>query len=144
MKKILLVLPLFTILLCCCSKGGVAFTKDYDSELCADLSTKIERHDSLTQQDYRNMIAQNEAILKYLIERTAAIGEQPDSCRYQSWRAMTAEPEYLERFGYMFTLGSALYRAELNGRLDEDNTEAYDELDDYNTRLADYTDHISG
>lgn len=130
--------------MCCCSKGGAVFTKDYDSALCADLSAKIERRDSLSQQDYRNMIAQNEAILKYLIDRTSAISELPDSCRYPAWRAMTAEPEYLERFGYMFTLGSALYQAELNGKLDEDNTEAYDELDDYNTRLADYTDHISG
>lgn len=144
MKKILLILPLFIVILSCCGKGGAVFSKDYDSELCSELSTKIERHDSLTQHDYRNMIAQNEAILQYLIERTSAISELPDSCRYQTWRAMTAEPEYLERFGYMFTLGSALYQAELNGKLDEENSEAYDELDDYNTRLADYTDHISG
>ena len=53
-----------------------------------------------------------------------------------------AEPEYLERFGYMFTLGSALYQAEIRGRLNEDNAEAYGALDDYNSLLADYTDRF--
>ncbi len=42
----------------------------------------------------------------------------------------------------MFTIGSALYQADINGKLDDDNREAYASLDDYNTKLADYTDRF--
>lgn len=142
MRKILFILPFLALLLANCGKDSVAFSKGYDADLCSELSTKIERRDSLSQEDYSRMIAQNEAILQYLIDRTSKISELPDSCRYPAWRTMTAEPEYLERFGYMFTLGSALYQADINGRLDEDNAEAYAALDDYNTKLADYSDRF--
>ncbi len=142
MKKILLLIPLMTMLLAGCGKASRLFPKGYDAETCAALSTKIERHDSISQEDYSHMIAQNEAILQYLIDRTSAISELPDSCRYPAWRTLTAEPEYLERFGYMFTLGSALYQADINGKLDKDNAEAYEALDKYNSKLADYTDRF--
>ena len=42
----------------------------------------------------------------------------------------------------MFTLGSALYQADINGKLDKDNAEAYEALDEYNSKLADYTDRF--
>lgn len=137
MKKILIFLPLLILLVAACSSSHHS---NYDPELCADLATKIERRDSISQSDYAEMIAQNEAILKYLIERTSAISRQPDSLRYDAWRTLTSEPEYLERFGYMFTLGSALYQADINNCFDRQNKHAYDQLDRYNTELADYTD----
>lgn len=142
MKKILLFLPFILLVLASCGKGSLAFTGGYDAGECAALAVKIERHDSLTQDDYAIMIEQNEAILQYLIDRASEISELPDSCRYGAWRVLVAEPEYLERFGYMFTLGSALYQAEIRGRLNEDNAEAYGALDDYNSLLADYTDRF--
>lgn len=125
-----------------CGKKSVSVPKGYDSDVCAGLSVKIEDRDSLTQDDYARMIAQNEAILQYLIDRTSKISELPDSSRYTAWRMLISEPEYLERFGYMFTIGSALYQADMSGRLDEDNAEAYAALDDYNVKLADYTDRF--
>lgn len=141
MKKILLILALLPLIMISCGKHA-GIPKGYDAEECSRLSTLIERHDTLSQRDYSCMIAQNEAILQYLIDRTKQISELPDSCRYPAWRTLTAEPEYLERFGYMFTIGSALYQADINGKLDEDNREAYASLDDYNSKLADYTDRF--
>lgn len=142
MQKILIFLTVVLIMLVSCGKKSVSVPKGYDPDVCAGLSVKIEDRDSLTQDDYARMIAQNEAILQYLIDRTSKISELPDSSRYTAWRMLISEPEYLERFGYMFTIGSALYQADMSGRLDEDNAEAYAALDDYNVKLADYTDRF--
>ncbi len=67
-------------------------------ELCEELAVKIERRDSLSQKDYRAMIAQNEAILIYLIEQSKKISEEPAPDRSGSWRQLLADPEYMERF----------------------------------------------
>ena len=142
MQKILTFLTVVLIMLVSCGKNGISVPAGYDSELCAALSVKIEGRDSLSQVDYAMMIAQNEAVLQYLIDRTSKLSELPDSCRYTAWRMLTSDPEYLERFGHMFTIGSALYQADMSGRLDEDNAEAYAALDDYNVKLADYTDRF--
>lgn len=130
---------LFIFIVSCCSGGSGAA---YDSELCRNLSIKIERRDSLTSEDYSEMIAQDEAILQYLVERTKEISEQPDSTRSDAWRTLTADPEYLERFGYMFTLGSALYKAERNGSLDKGNSKKYEALDKYNEELVRYNERF--
>lgn len=123
-------------MVCSCS-GDVA---RYDSELCEELAVKIERRDSLSQTDYREMIAQNEAILVYLIDQSKKISDEPADDRNGSWRSLLADPEYMERFSYMFTLGSALYQADAYGKLDKENKERYDALDKYNRELADYSD----
>lgn len=140
MKKSLYLLVVATSIFlpsACSHRGG---SESYDSELCRELSLKIERRDSLSQDDYACIINQNEQILKYLTDRASDVAGLPDSCRAQAWRQLVAEPEYLERFGYMFTLGSALYQADLNGRLDSENKRSYADLDRYNEMLADYTD----
>ena len=46
----------------------------------------------------------------------------------------------MERFGYMFTLGSALYQADADGKLDAENKKRYDALDKYNRELAEYSE----
>lgn len=140
MKHIAIILVAVLAILSSCSGEHIA--SDYDGELCRDLSIKIERRDSLTQHDYSRMIAQDEAILQYLVDRSREICEQPDSLRTEAWRMLTADPEYLERFGYMFTIGSSLYRAQQQGLLDESNNEAYDALDKYNEELASYSDRF--
>lgn len=138
MKRFLPLLPaLFILVLACCSGGAGAA---YDSGLCHDLSIKIESRDSLTSKDYSEMISQDEAILQYLVERTKEISELPDSVRSNAWRNLTANPEYLERFGYMFTLGSALYSAERNGSLDKSNSKKFEALDRYNEDLIRYSE----
>lgn len=142
MQKILIFLTIVSIMLVSCGKNGVSAPTGYDPEVCAELSVKIEDRDSLSQYDYTRMISQNEAILQYLIDRTSKISEMPDSCRYTAWRILTSDPEYLERFGYMFTIGSALYQADMSGILNEDNAKAYAALDNYNVKLADYTDRF--
>lgn len=142
MQKILFFLPVVVMMLVSCGKKEMSVPRGYDADVCAGLAVKIEDRDSMTQHDYAVMISQNEAILQYLIDRTSKICELPDSSRYNAWRVLTAEPEYLERFGYMFTIGSALYQADMSGRLDRDNAEAYASLDDYNAKLADYTDRF--
>lgn len=132
---------LFGALLLMCAACSSSPAAHYDDELCHDLSVKIERGDSLSQDDYRSMILQNEAILVYLIDRTKEVSSEPSDEQPGSWRHLLAEPEYLERFGYMFTLGSALYQADASGRLDSDNKKLYDRLDRYNRELADFSDN---
>lgn len=100
----------------------------------------IDGRDSLTQADYTAMIAQSEDILKFLIKRTKDISDEPESMRPGAWRQLLADPEYLERFGYMFTLGSALYQADTSGRLDADNARRFASLDNYNQVLAELCD----
>lgn len=121
-----------------CSGGD--WHRAYDSAVCNELAVKIDSRKPLTQEDYASMIAQNEDILKYIIERSRTISEMPDSVRPGAWRDLLADPEYLERFSYMFTLGSTLYQADADGLLDEDNAEHYAELDRYNDDLAAITD----
>ena len=120
--------------------GCTGHSVKYDGAVCEDLAVKIERRDSLSQDDYRAMIGQNEAILQYLIEQSKTIAEEPQDDRSRSWRQLLADPDYMERFGYMFTLGSALYQADADGLLDKDNKKLYDALDRYNKELADYSD----
>lgn len=136
MKKILFIVAVLG--LAACSGGHRA--AEYDADECDALALRIDSRDSLTQQDYAGMIAQSEAILVYLIDESRRISELPDSVRNGEWRMLQADPEYLERFGYMFTLGSALYQAEAAGRLDAANSRAFAALDEYNTRLAEYSD----
>lgn len=122
----------------CSGSGQIA--SDYDGNLCRDLSVKIENRDSLSQSDYAEMIAQNKAILQYLVNSTKEISELPDSIRNHRWRLLTATPEYLEKFGYMFTIGSSLYRADNAGLLDKKNAKEYHDLDRYNEDLAKYSE----
>ena len=119
-----------------CSGGG----DSYDATLCHSLALKVERHEDLTQRDYQLMISQNEQILKYLVDQAEQIDHTPEIDRGQAWRSLTANPDYMERFGYLFTLGSALYDANLNGLLDEANASRYHDLDEYNERLGDYSE----
>lgn len=114
--------------------------RDYDARLCDELAVKIDSRAPLSQEDYTAMIAQSEDILKYVIERSRTIGDMPDSVRQGAWRDLLADPEYLERFGYMFTLGTALYQANVDGALDKKNLARYAELDKYNADLAAVTD----
>ncbi len=122
----------------CSGSGDVE--RPYDSELCEKLAISIERRDSISQQQYAEMIGQNAAILHYIIDRTREISEEPGDEQSGSWRQLLADPDYLERFGYMFTLGSALYQADAEGRLDKDNQRRYKALDEYNRQLAEYSD----
>lgn len=141
MKKfnIALLSAALTLALAGCSGGSPS---DYDGELCSELSVKIERRDSLSQKDYSKMIGQDEAILKYIVARSKEIAALPDSSRVGAWRALTADPEYLERFGYLFTIGSALYNAERKGILSVGNSRRYAALDKYNEELTAYSERF--
>ena len=55
-----------------CGDSGTQADADYDGDTCARLATMVEARDSLSQQDYAQMIEQNEQILKYLVARTAS------------------------------------------------------------------------
>lgn len=129
---------LFLLLAAACSEAG----RDYDSALCESLAVKVERHDSITQKDYRQMIEQSEQILGYLVGRSEHLIEMPADERYQAYRELLADPQYMERFSYLFTLGSALYDAEVTGCLDNKNREAYDKLDEYNERFSAISDRL--
>lgn len=119
-----------------CSENGGSGPRDYDSEVCEQLAMKVERRDSLTQHDYAVMIHQNEEILKYIVAANQHVADLPQDERIAASRALKADPEYMQRFGFLFTLGSALYQAETRGWLDESNARAYTELDHYNESLA--------
>lgn len=122
--------------------GGSLFG-GYSSTECERLSIAIERNDSLTQHDYSEMISQSEYILKYLVEKNDAIGELPEDQRLAELRQLRASPEYMERFGYFFTLGSELYQAESRGLLDDSNRRHYAALDEYNTRFSRLADRMN-
>ncbi len=116
---------------------GSRTASPYDAAECQRLCVMAERGDSISQQDYAAMIDQSSHILRYIAERNEEVCRLPEDSRCQAERALHADPEYMERFGYMFTLGSTLYKANANGSLDRANREAYQELDRYNQRLAD-------
>ena len=122
------------------SCGGSGLHEPFDSETCNALAVKIDSRQPLSQEDYAVMMAQNEDILKYIIERSREISELPDSVRPGAWHDLLADPEYLERFSYMFTLGSTLYQADIDGLLDDRNARSYAELDKYNADLAAISD----
>ena len=122
------------------SCGGSGLHEPFDSETSYALAVKIDSRQPLSQEDYAVMIAQNEDILKYIIERSREISELPDSVRPGAWHDLLADPEYLERFSYMFTLGSTLYQADIDGLLDDRNARSYAELDKYNADLAAISD----
>lgn len=134
---------LFSIILLGLAMSACGFddeAAEYDSDTCAALAVKVERREAISQEEYRDMIGQNEAILCYLIEKSREIAEEPSDQRNDSWRNLLADPDYMERFGYMFTLGSALYQADADGKLDAENKKRYDALDKYNRELAEYSE----
>ncbi len=138
--KIPILFPALTAIFLVSACSGYDWHRSYDSAVCNQLAVKIDSRQPLTQEDYASMIAQNEDILKYIIERSRDISEMPDSVRSGAWRDLLSDPEYLERFSYMFTLGSTLYQADVDGLLDEDNAKHYAELDRYNEDLVAITD----
>lgn len=140
MKPVYSLALLVLIFLATACSSDVVDRASYDSDVCEELAVKIERRDSITQSEYQQMIGQNGAILRYLIEKSREIADEPQGDRTNSWRDLLADPEYMERFSYMFTLGSALYQADADGRLDKSNSELYKKLDRYNQELAEYSE----
>ena len=140
MKPVYSLALLVLIFLATACSSDVVDSASYDSDVCEELAVKIERRDSITQSEYQQMIGQNGAILRYLIEKSREIADEPQGDRTNSWRDLLADPEYMERFSYMFTLGSALYQADAGGRLDKSNSELYKKLDRYNQELAEYSE----
>lgn len=122
---------------CACSQAS------YSHDTCLNLSEKIERGESLSQKDYSSMIAQSKAILEYLIDRTDQLSEISGTDERESAaRELHADPEFMDRFGYLFTFSSCLYRAELAGNLDSGNLRDYQDLSEYNDRFAAMTDGL--
>ena len=142
MKRAFFIFPiLFAIVLAACDDKGDDYSSDYNSEICNSLAMRIDRRDSLTQADYTAMIGQTEAILKYLIQQHKNIEAQPAAEHENDWRVLYANPDYMERFGYFFTLGSALYKADTKHLFDKCNERLYASLDDYNSELAKVSIH---
>lgn len=131
MKKLLLItVVLMAISLSACHKG-------YDSRTCAVLSERVATQAPLSQDDYADMIEQSDHILHYLMEAADSISAIPDRDRRRAAAAaLRADREFLERFDYMFTFSSVLYRAHLSGALSAENAEAYENLDAASGRLA--------
>lgn len=125
-----------------CGDSSTQADADYDGDTCERLATMVEARDSLSQQDYAQMIEQNEQILKYLVARNRELEDLPEERRYDAYRELQADPEYMERFGYLFTLGSALYKASADSVLDDANTAAYAALDEYNTAFSEISDRF--
>lgn len=99
----------------------------YDAEICRSLSEKVNRHEKFDQKEYHEMIAQYNDILSYMIAKTEQLSAIPDNFeRREKADKLKQDPEYMERFNYMLTLGSVLYRADVNSLLDMDNKLEYD------------------
>lgn len=142
MKKLIITISA-AIALAACGRSADRIEAEYSADTCDELAVRIDRRDSLSQDDYAEMIRQSEAIMAYLVAQSRRISEMPDSLRSQAWRELQADPEYLERFGYMFTLGSTLYQADSDGRLGKTNAADFANLDRYNAQLADYSDRAN-
>ena len=142
MKRALFAIAItFAVFLTACNDKGGDYTSDYSASLCNDLSVRIDHRDSLSQADYTAIIGQTEAIIKYLIESHKRVEQEPADEQASDWRILYADPEYMERFGYFFTLGSALHRADTHHLLDSRNDRLYESLDDYNSQLAQVSLH---
>ena len=137
MNRIFLCLFLVSgLMMSSCSKG-------YDPDLCYRLSDRIMREQPLDQHDYAEMLVQYEAILKYLIDRSdEIIALDSDSEKDRMRRELRADDDYLQRFSYMFTFGSALYQAEVRDDLDEVNLAAYHRLERYCDEFADSSEEF--
>ena len=131
MKKVAIICLVTAIAVLC---GSCA--KKYDADRCERLSAKIETCRPLAQEDYAEMISQNELILRYLIDATTGLSSLPAAEQREARERLHADKDFLERFGYMFTFSSVLYRAHLVGELDADNSAAYETLDHSAERYA--------
>ncbi|MBD5183237.1 MAG: hypothetical protein HDS99_05535 [Bacteroidales bacterium] len=132
---------LCALLLDACNDKNGDYSDQYNPEVCNDLAVRIDHRDSLSQADYTAMIGQTEAIIKYLISEHKRIEAEPQDEHASDWRVLYSDPDYMERFGYFFTLGSALYRADTKHLFDSRNQRLYKTLDDYNTELASVSIH---
>ena len=102
--------------------AGLSSCKGYDEAKCESLTEMIIRGRMLDQNDYADMLDQYEDILKYLIGRSdEIIAEQDQQTRKELQKRLRNDEEYLKRFGYMFTFGSALYQADVANLHDENN-----------------------
>lgn len=115
----------------------------YDRSLCQSLSDKIVCDDSLSQDDYADMLDQYESILKYMIDRADdIIGTEDEAKRLELSRALRNDEDYLERFGFMFTFGSTLYQADVRNELDDANSATYRSLESYVEEFANRSEQI--
>lgn len=113
-----LIIPMF--ILPSCASG-------YDAEKCNELTSKIQNHETLSQGEYSDMLEQYDYILTYLKERMEKVAAEPDEFkRAEASRALQDDKDYMERFTYMMTIGSVLYRADVNSLFDTENKERYD------------------
>lgn len=104
----------------------------YDASECERLTDKIVNEETLSQDDYSDMLTQYESILQYLIDRTDKTNEISDDFeRAKEQQALRQDEEFMKRFSYMFTFGSALYMAEVGGELDDSNLERYNKVMEY-------------
>ena len=88
------------------------------------------------------MIGQSRHILQFLIDKTSAVSQLPSDRRAAAEAALRADKDFLEQFGYMFTFSSVLYRAHLAGKLSDENSAAYEALDQSSDRYARLCENI--
>lgn len=125
------------------SLGLTSCSDGYDAGECERLADMIVRDRALTQDDYAAMIEQYESILKYLIRRADEVLDESDPGRREQLVAdLRSDDEYLQRFSYMFTFGSTLYRAEESDSFDQENRSRYEALDEYVEEFAKRTEQI--
>lgn len=118
------------LLLTGCSRG-------YDKEECTRLADIVATTGQLSQDDYASMINQSGHILSFLIDRTNFATDGLDAAgRADARAALRRDDEYMEKFDFMFTFNSVLYRAHLAGVLSPENAAAYEALDSRSERFA--------
>lgn len=115
----------------------------YDASECERLTNKIVADEPLSQDDYADMLTQYENILRYLIERTdESLEIKDDFERASHQQALRQDEEFMKRFAYMFTFGSALYMAEVGGELDDSNLERYNKVSEYAEQFAERSERF--
>ena len=101
----------------------------YSAELCGSFASRGEGREVFTQEDYEAMVDQCHYIVDYLLESTQEIASIGDSAeRAQAMRGRLADEDYMQRLGYMFTLSSLLYQADVAGRLGPEVRKDYRDL----------------
>lgn len=109
----------------------------YDPAECRRLAVAAEQSDSLSQDDYAAMIAQEANLLDFLADEHEKSAQPDESDSDESRRLLEADPEYAVRASLADTFGSVLNQAYEQGRLDNRNSRAYLALDRYNARFSD-------
>lgn len=127
MKKLILILSVITITL------GMSSCKGYDIDKCKALIEKSHDSESLTQDDYAEMISQAKGLNKFLCDLKDQLSDKLKDKDVESAAKLVDAAE--DESKCYDKLHNKLERANRKGRLNSSNQDAFLELEEANNKL---------